>query len=108
MPKALRPRDRRWAAALIPPPPWHYAEDVLAVDFLGRPGFAAATLPEGMDSSSAQFAPACSRLAVHAQNDEYSILPLINVASFIFLSHARWEGGIAWCPYALCETMLRW
>ena len=35
-------------AALVPPPPWHFSGDALAVDYQGDPAAFAAVLPEGM------------------------------------------------------------
>ena len=41
------PRSPRGTAALTPPPPWHYAVDVLAVEFWSDPDMSASMLPEG-------------------------------------------------------------
>jgi Acetoacetate decarboxylase (ADC) len=36
-------------ASLVPPPPWHYVGDSLAVDYWADPDAARAVLPEGLD-----------------------------------------------------------
>jgi hypothetical protein len=42
----LSPEGR---ASLTPPPPWHYAGDILAVDFAADPAAVAAVLPPGLE-----------------------------------------------------------
>ena len=43
------PRSPRGAAALAPPPPWHYAADVLAVEFWSDPEVSAGMLPNEVE-----------------------------------------------------------
>ena len=43
------PRSPRGAAALTPPPPWHYAADVLAVEFWSDPDVSASMLPNEVE-----------------------------------------------------------
>ncbi len=40
-------------ASLVPPPPWHFSGDALAVDYHGDPAAFAAVLPEGMTPTEA-------------------------------------------------------
>jgi hypothetical protein len=42
------PKSPFGQAALTPPPPWHYAGDVVGVEFWTDPDAAAATLPNGL------------------------------------------------------------
>ena len=42
------PRSPFGQAALTPPPPWHYAGDVVGVEFWTDADAAAATLPKGL------------------------------------------------------------
>jgi hypothetical protein len=43
------PRSPRGTAALTPPPPWHYAVDVLAVEFWSDPDVSASMLPKEVE-----------------------------------------------------------
>src|SRR5271154_2723929 len=42
------PKSPFGQAALTPPPPWHYAGDVVGVEFWADPDATAATLPNGL------------------------------------------------------------
>ena len=37
------------AAALVPPPPWHFSGDAIGIDFKGDPAAMAAVLPAGLE-----------------------------------------------------------
>src|ERR1700754_5241706 len=43
------PRSPLGIAALVPPPPWHFAGDVLAVEFWNDPDLSIHTLPAGVE-----------------------------------------------------------
>src|SRR5258708_16291089 len=43
------PRSPLSAAALVPPPPWHFAGDVLAVEFWNDPDVSVHVLPAGVE-----------------------------------------------------------
>src|SRR5580692_1743710 len=43
------PRSPLGAAALVPPPPWHFAGDVLAVEFWNDPDLSVHALPTGVE-----------------------------------------------------------
>jgi hypothetical protein len=43
------PRSPLGAAALVPSPPWHFAGDVLAVEFWNDPDLSVDTLPTGVE-----------------------------------------------------------
>jgi hypothetical protein len=43
------PRSPLGAAALTPPPPWHFAGDALAVEFWSDPELSVFTLPRGLE-----------------------------------------------------------
>ena len=77
------PRSALGAAALVPSPPWHFAGDVLAVEFWNDPDVSVDTLPTGVEldkkcpgHSVALFAD-CQ---FTAQNNEFSSLQDIRVA----------------------------
>jgi acetoacetate decarboxylase len=43
------PLSPEGAAALVPPPPWHFSGDAVGIDFRGEPGAIAAVLPAPME-----------------------------------------------------------
>jgi hypothetical protein len=43
------PRSPLGAAALVPPPPWYFAGDVLAIEFWNDPDVSVDTLPTGVE-----------------------------------------------------------
>ncbi len=43
------PLSPNGAAALVPPPPWHFSGDVIGIDYRGDPGAMAAVLPPGLE-----------------------------------------------------------
>jgi hypothetical protein len=109
MPKGFTvPRSPLGAAALIPPPPWHYAGDVLAVEFWNDPDVAADTLPEGVELDARRAGRSVALFAdwqFTAQNDEYLDPARYQCREFIVLVDAMWEGAeIAWCPYAYADN----
>jgi Acetoacetate decarboxylase (ADC) len=109
MPKGFTvPRSPLGVAALIPPPPWHYAGDVLAVEFWNDPDVAADTLPEGVELDARRAGRSVALFAdwqFTAQNDEYLDPARYQCREFIVLLDAMWEGAeIAWCPYAYADN----
>jgi hypothetical protein len=102
------PRSPLGTAALTPPPPWHFAGDVLAVEFWNDPDVAADILPQGVEldpnrvgHSVALFAD----LQFTAQNDEYLDPARYQFREFSVLLDATWQGSqIAWCPYAYADN----
>jgi hypothetical protein len=102
------PRSPLGTAALTPPPPWHYALDVLAVEFWSDPDASACVLPEGIEldarsrgRSSAIFAD-CQFTANGVENLDPA---RYQSREFIVLLDATWQGSrIAWCPYAYADN----
>jgi acetoacetate decarboxylase len=102
------PRSPLGTAALTPPPPWHYAGDVLAVEFWNDPDVSADSLPRGVELDAR-----CGGRSVAlfvdcqftARGDEY-LDPARNLCrEFIVLLDAKWKGSqIAWCPYAYADN----
>ena len=61
-------------SALVPPPPWHFAGDVLAVEFWNDPDLSAQILPMGVELDKKRPGHAVALFADYqftAQNDEY-------------------------------------
>jgi Acetoacetate decarboxylase (ADC) len=109
MPKGFTgPRSPLGAAALIPPPPWHYAGDVLAVEFWNDPDVAADTLPEGVELDARRAGHSVALFAdwqFTAQNDEHLNPARYQCREFFILLDAMWQGmEIAWCPYAYVDN----
>jgi hypothetical protein len=44
------PRTPAGDAAIVPPPPWHYSGDVLAIEFWANPSATASLLPKGLSA----------------------------------------------------------
>jgi hypothetical protein len=102
------PRSPLGTAALTPPPPWHYALDVLAVEFWSDPDASACVLPEGIEldarsrgRSAAIFAD-CQFTANGVENLDPA---RYQSREFVVLLDATWRGSrIAWCPYAYADN----
>lgn len=109
MPKGFTvPRSPLGAAALIPPPPWHYAGDVLAVEFWNDPDVAADALPGGIKIDERRPGHSVALFAdwqFTAQNNEHLDPARYQCREFIVLIDATWQGtAIAWCPYAYADN----
>ena len=102
------PRSPLSAAALVPPPPWHFAGDVLAVEFWNDPDVSVHILPAGVEldrkcpgHSVALF----TDYQFTAQNDEYLDPARYQCRGFSVLLDAIWKGTrIAWCPYCYVDN----
>jgi hypothetical protein len=102
------PRSPLGAAALTPPPPWHYAVDVLAVEFWSDPDVSAGVLPEGIELDARSGGRSTAIFAdcqFTANGDEYLDPARYQSREFIVLLDAIWQGSrIAWCPYAYADN----
>ena len=102
------PRSPLGAAALVPRPPWHFAGDVLAVEFWNDPDVSVQTLPAGveLDKKSPGHAVALfTDYQFTAQNSEYLDPARYQCRGFIVLLDAIWKGSpIAWCPYCYVDN----
>ena len=102
------PRSPLGAAALIPPPPWHYAVDALAVEFWCDPDVSAAVLPQGikLDAQSEGRSTAIfADCQFTANGEEYLDPARYQSREFIVLLDATWRDlHIAWCPYAYADN----
>jgi Acetoacetate decarboxylase (ADC) len=102
------PRSPLGAAALTPPPPWHYAVDVLAVEFWSDPDVSAGVLPKGIELDARSGGRSTAIFAdcqFTANGDEYLDPARYQSREFIVLLDAIWQGSrIAWCPYAYADN----
>jgi hypothetical protein len=102
------PRSPLGAAALVPPPPWHFAGDVLAVEFWNDPDVSAQLLPTGVEldkTSPGHSVALFTDYQFTAQNDEHLDPARYQCRGFSVLLDAMWKGGrIAWCPYCYVDN----
>jgi hypothetical protein len=102
------PRSPLGASALVPPPPWHFAGDVLAVEFWNDPDVSAHTLPAGVELDKDRLGHCVALFTDYqftAQNDEYLDPARYQSRGFSVLVDAVWKGKrIAWCPYCYADN----
>src|SRR3984885_11291393 len=102
------PRSPRRIAALAPPPPWHYAVDVLAVEFWSDTDVSASMLPEEvrLDArSNGRCVAIFADCQFAANGEEYLDPARYQSREFLVLLDATWRGSqIAWCPYAYTDN----
>ncbi len=95
-------------AALIPPPPWHYAGDVLAIEFWASPNAIAALLPPGLsaDPDSPNRAMALfTDWQFTAQDDEHLDPARYQYREASVLVDARHDGiPVRWSPYSYVDN----
>jgi acetoacetate decarboxylase len=96
------------AAALVPPPPWHFAGDVLAVEFWNDPDVSAQMLPAGVELDKKCPGHSVALFADYqftAQNGECLDPARYQCRQFTILLDAMWKGSrIAWCPYCYADN----
>jgi hypothetical protein len=102
------PRSLLGAAALVPSPPWHFAGDVLAVEFWNDPDVSVDTLPTGVELDRECLGHSVALFTDYqftAQNDEYLDPARHQCRGFSVLLDAIWKGTrIAWCPYCYVDN----
>jgi len=102
------PRSPLGSAALIPPPPWHFAGDVLAVEYWSDPDLSAAALPRGVEPDAKSRGHAVALFMDYqftAGNEEYLDPARYQCRGFLVLLDAAWHGSpVAWCPYAYVDN----
>jgi Acetoacetate decarboxylase (ADC) len=109
MPKGFTgPRSPLGAAALVPSPPWHFAGDVLAVEFWNDPDLSAHTLPAGVELDKKCPGHSVALFTDYqftAENSEYLDPARYQCRAFTILLDAMWKGSrIAWCPYCYTDN----
>jgi hypothetical protein len=102
------PRSPLGAAALVPPPPWHFAGDVLAVEFWNDPDVSVYILPAGVELDKKRPGHSVALFADYqfsAQDTEYLDPARYQCRQFTVLLDAMWKGTrIAWCPYCYADN----
>ncbi|MGY4310731.1 acetoacetate decarboxylase family protein [Bradyrhizobium sp. JR3.5] len=102
------PRSPLSAAALVPSPPWHFAGDVLAVEFWNDPDVSLHILPAGVEPDRERPGHSVALFTDYqftAQNDEHLDPARYQCRGFSVLLDAIWKGTpIAWCPYCYVDN----
>jgi hypothetical protein len=102
------PRSVLGAAALVPSPPWHFAGDVLAVEFWNDPDVSVHALPTGVELDKkcpGRSVALFTDYQFTAQNNEYLDPARYQCRGFSVLLDAMWNGTpIAWCPYCYVDN----
>lgn len=102
------PRSPWGIAALVPSPPWHFAGDVLAVEFWNDPEVSVHMLPAGVELDERCRGRSVALFTDYqftAQNDEHLDPARYQCRGFSVLLDAMWRGSpIAWCPYCYVDN----
>ena len=102
------PRSPLGVAAIVPPPPWHFAGDVLAVEFWNDPDISVHVLPAGVELDKKCPGHSVALFADYqfsAQDNEYLDPARYQCRQFTVLLDAMWKGTrIAWCPYCYADN----
>jgi hypothetical protein len=95
-------------ATLLPPPPWHLAGDILAVEFWSDPDMSDGVFPKGIELDPKRGGRAVALFAdcqFSAGNDEHLDPARYQSREFMLLLDAMWQGSqIAWCPYVYADN----
>jgi hypothetical protein len=91
-----------------PVAPWHFAGDVLAVEFWNDPDVSVDILPTGVELDKTCPGHSVALFTDYqftAQNDEYLDPGRYQCRGFSVLLDAMWSGRrIAWCPYCYVDN----
>jgi hypothetical protein len=102
------PRSPFGQAALAPPPPWHYAGDVVGVEFWTNSDATAATLPNGLSpdpSSNGRAVMMFLDWQFTAQGDEYLEPARYQYREALILVDAMYRDvPVMWCPYIYVDN----
>ena len=102
------PRSPLGAAAWVPPPPWYFAGDVLAIEFWNDPDVSVDTLPTGVEFEADRTGHSVALFSDYqftAQNEEYLDPTRYQCRGFSVLLDATWKGSrTAWCPYSYADN----
>ena len=102
------PKSPFGQAALTPPPPWHYAGDVVGVEFWTDPDATAATLPNGLSPDPKSNGHAVMMFLdwqFTAQDDEYLEPARYQYREAFILVDAMYRDmPVMWCPYIYVDN----
>jgi hypothetical protein len=102
------PKSPFGQAALTPPPPWHYAGDVVGVEFWTDPDATAATLPNGLSPDPKSNGHAVMMFLdwqFAAQDDEHLEPARYQYReAFILVDAMHRDVPVMWCPYIYVDN----
>jgi hypothetical protein len=102
------PLSAKGEANLASAPPWHYAGEMLGVEFWTSPRAAAATLPDGLTidpDGKGRAAALFFDWQFSGSNEEYLDPARYQYREFMILVNALWnETKVAWCPYIFVDN----
>jgi acetoacetate decarboxylase len=102
------PKSPFGQAALTPPPPWHYAGDVVGVEFRTDPDATAATLPNGLSRDPKSNGHAVMMFLdwqFTAQHHEYLDPARYQYREALILVDAVYRDvPVMWCPYIYVDN----
>jgi hypothetical protein len=102
------PRSPLGLAATTPPPPWHYAGDIVGVEYWADPKAIAALLPPGLSpdpSSNGHAALLFIDWQFTAQNDELLDPARYQYREAFILIDAMWRDTyVAFCPFIYVDN----
>lgn len=95
------PRTPLGTSSLVPMPPWHFAGNVLSVEFETNPKEAAAFLPEGLKLSSSRCTAYFIEWQYASETGEEHLDPIRSQyrETIILLSASFKESMVAYCPF---------
>jgi acetoacetate decarboxylase len=97
------PRSPLGFASIIPPPPWHYASDVVGIEYWADPNAVSAVLPKGLSPDPEAHGRATIMFLDQqftAENGEYLDPARYQSRAAVILVDALWEGTpVQFCPY---------
>jgi hypothetical protein len=102
------PKSPFGQAALTPPPPWHYAGDVVGVEFWTDADATAATLPNGLSPDPKSNGRAVMMFLdwqFTAQDDEYLDPARYQYReAFVLVDAMYGDVPVVWCPYIYVDN----
>lgn len=102
------PLSPRGLANLAAAPPWHYAGDLVGIEFWADPAAAAATLPAGLTLDPADPGHASALFLdwqFSGSREEHLDPARSQYREFMVLVDAVWNGQpVAWCPYIYVDN----
>jgi acetoacetate decarboxylase len=102
------PKSPIGQAALTPPPPWHFAGDVVGVEFWADADATAATLPDGLTPDPKSNGHAVMMFLdwqFTAQDDEYLEPARYQYREALILVDATYRDmPVMWCPYIYVDN----
>jgi acetoacetate decarboxylase len=102
------PKSPFGQAALTPPPPWHYAGDVVGVEFWTDPDATAATLPNGLSpdpNSNGHAVMMFIDWQFTAEDDEYLEPARYQYReAFVVVDAMYRDVPVMWCPYIYVDN----